>query len=176
MSLSDVIFLNTYTYSNFYHRFSILKEFVEFLLYTDNDENLPILSRFDRFCFQKKISNEDMIAFKEWGEDFFKELINSEDVYKVFSDIEEDFKKCPLFVLYSPVNLSEKDLHGIGKWVKDNINKKAFISLKIDSDIGVGCSFSWGDNLYDMSFNRMKRKKHREISSRIKEILNSHSS
>jgi hypothetical protein len=175
MSLSDVIFLNTYTYSNFYRRFSILKEFVEFLLYTDNDKSLPILIRFDRFCFQKKILDEDIVAFKEWGEDFFKELISSNDVYKVFSDIEDDFKKCPLFVLYSPIDLSEKDLHSIGKWVKDNINKKAFISLKVDSNIGVGCFFSWRNSLYDMSFKRMKRKKHKEIYNRVNEILNSHS-
>ncbi len=173
MTLSDIIFSNTYTYTDFHRRFSLLKEFVEFLFYKNNQKHLPILERFERFCAGRQIIEENKEAIKEWGEDFFKEVVSSDDFYKVLSGIEDDFKKCPLFVLQTPVKLRVEDIREIGKWVKKNVDGRAFIILKVDPEIGAGCFFSWGNDRYDMTFESMSKRRYKEISSRVKEILNS---
>ncbi len=175
MSLSKIVFSNTYTYSDFYRRFYLLKEFIENFIYKGNENEGSIMDSLEKFFSEKEISYENKEAMKEWGESFFSELINSGNVYKVFDQIEEDFKKAPLFMLQVPVKFSEKDVFMFGKWFRENINEKAFITVNVDPDISAGCLFSWKSNQYDMSFNRLYKDKHREISKRIKEVVNENS-
>ncbi len=172
MRISDIIFSNTYTYTDFHRRFSLLKEFIEFLLYKDRQKHLPVLDRFDRFCVGKRITDDNKEAVKEWGEDLFKKILSSKDPYDILSEIEDDFKKCPVFFLQTPVEPRSEDVVFIGKWIKKNVDERAFLIFKADCDMAAGCYFSWGDEKYDMSFKSMKKTQYKKISSRIKEIMN----
>lgn len=171
MSFSETIFSNTYTYSDFYRRFSLLKEFSESLIYIKDEEDLSITDRLETFFIEKKVSPENMEAMREWGDSFFGEIINSGNIYKVFHRIEEEFKEVPLFMLQTPVELPMSKVRIFGKWFRDNVDRNAFSVATVNSDIVAGCFFSWKNNLYDMSFNRLRRDRHSEISSRVKEII-----
>ncbi|MFP4022700.1 MAG: hypothetical protein ACLFTS_02545, partial [Candidatus Paceibacterota bacterium] len=148
-----------------------LREFVDYVLYTDEQKHLPVMARIDRFCADRKVCFENIQALKDLGEEFFLGVISASDPYKELSKIEEEFKKCPLFILQVPVNFSEKEIRELGKWVKENVNKRAFVSIKVNPKLGAGCIFSWGNKRYDMSFESKRKEKHRKVSNMIKEKI-----
>lgn len=171
MNLFETIISNTYTYTDFYHRLSVLKHFIEYLLYSREEGNMSASERFDRFCEREKIAQEDIDIFREWGDAFFREITYTKDIYRSLDQVEERFSDSPIFVLQVPVEFPKNDVRSFGRWVRENVDKNAFLKIKIDPDIRAGCIFGWKDEQYDMSFERMRREKHNEISGRVKEIL-----
>ncbi|MGM0482273.1 MAG: hypothetical protein ACQEP6_00195 [Patescibacteria group bacterium] len=171
MDLFKVIFSNTYTYTDFRYRLSVLREFVEYLLYTKEEGSLSVMEKFDRFSGEKGMSYEDIKFFKEWGESVFRKAAFEGDIYKTLEHIEERFKESPLFILRAPVIFSKEDQRYFGKWVRENVDGRAFIKIKVDESINAGCVFSWSNDQYDMSFERLRKERYDKISERIREVL-----
>lgn len=171
MNLFEAILSNTYTYTDFYHRLSVLRHFSEYLLYIREDGETSVSDRFERFCAKENIVSDDVDVFREWGEGFFREIYYARDIYKTLDQIEERFNESPIFVLQVPVKLPKDDVRSFGRWVRDNVDRRAFLKIKLDSNIKAGCMFGWKDEQYDMSFDRMRRERHDQISARIKDFL-----
>ncbi|MGM0628947.1 MAG: hypothetical protein ACQESA_00790 [Patescibacteria group bacterium] len=169
----EVIFSNTYTYADFRYRLSVLREFTEYILYTKEKESLSIMEKFDRFSGEKGMSYEDTKFFKEWGEDVFRKVAFGGDIYKTLENMEQRFKESPLFILRVPVSFSKEDDRYFGKWVRENVDSRAFLKIKVDESVNAGCVFSWSNDQYNMSFERLRKERYDKISERIREVLDS---
>lgn len=169
-SLLSAILSNTYTRSDFYHRFGIVREFGEHFLYQPRDEGEEsVLEALERFLTEKEENQRHIQALRAWGEEVWNHLVSG-DLRRTLEDVYHAFTSLPVMVLYVPAPLSEQQTEDIGVWVREQSGEQLVLDLRVSPRAAGGCAFSFNGTFYDYSFASQLSRYHNEIVSLVRTV------
>lgn len=144
---------NTYTQADMYRRLGILRQCVEYAVFTETDMT------YEEECtlFLSKIDDQnDAAAIQRWGDDVFR-AFTKKNISKVIHDLQEAVEALPLLKLYIPVALPEEEIAKTSHVCRKNFREGILLDVAVDPQVAGGCAFVWEDTHYDFSFHsRMK--------------------
>jgi len=144
---------NTYTQADMYRRLSVLRQCVEYAVFTDTGMS------YEEECtlFLSKIDNqEDAVAVQAWGDDVFR-VFTKMNISKTMKDLQEAVDALPLLKLYVPVEFPEDEVGKTAKMCREKLREGMLLDMHVDPQVAGGCAFVWDDTHHDFSFHsRMK--------------------
>lgn len=144
---------NTYAQADIYRRLSVLRQCVEYAVFTETDMS------YEEECtlFLSKLENRaDAIAVQSWGDDVFR-AFTQKNIGKLMHELHEKVDTLPLLKLYVAVKLPEEEVAKIAKWCRKEVRQGMLLDMQVDPQVAGGCAFVWDDTHYDFSFHsRMK--------------------
>lgn len=160
------IFNNTYTKNDFYQRSLLLKEFFEYLFFSDHgkETHKDILKNFLK---DKEISKELSDVMNSWS-DLFYTSFTSENFNTLIDEIEKEFEKLPIVVMYVPISLPFDEIKKLGEWVRTNITANVLMDVKVDPEVVGGCAFVWNGVYHDFSLKYFFDKKVNDIVTMVR--------
>src|SRR3989344_1196532 len=153
----------TYTRSDLLYRFSLLKEFLEFVFFVEqkNDVTKDLLLKFA----QKSGKSDEDVAFLKRID---LSVFTKDSFYSALETLSEESKHIETMSLVLPVVLSDEALGRIGVWARQTIKRDILLEVDIDPTIVTGCQLVWKNILHDFSFNHYVQKQAKELHNRIK--------
>ncbi len=119
-------------------RLRILKERVSFKIYGGTEVG------------EKERTDEDIAFLNSLDVDFFKNFTR-EDFQELFKELERKLEETDRVVLYIPFEVQKANINDIGKWFKENFNKRYLIDFKYDPSLIGGCALVYGGVYKDYS-------------------------
>lgn len=165
--LSKVI-SNTYTKSDIYHRFALIREFVEFVVYKENRKSNPVLEELEHFLSQRSESQYTTQSLLSWGEDFWNSLISG-DIDESLSELYKEIASIPVIVLYVPHTLPNQYIREIGELLREQTRSHLALDIQLSSLALGGCAFGFNGRLYNYSFRSRIPYFHDRIVDIVKE-------
>ena len=136
---------HSYTKSDLLHRVRLLRSAVEKNLYSKTDNQ--------QFF--------DLIPAKLY-KDFTKK-----DLYAKIGEYTKQIRKLPEITLILPFSPEEKNLAEITTWLRKELKPTLLVNIKLDTNLGAGCSFIVDGIYYDYSIN----KELKQAGDKMRELL-----
>lgn len=144
---------NTYTQADMYRRLSILRQCVEYAVFTETNMS------YEEECtlFLSKIENhDDAVAVQAWGDDVFR-AFTKKNISKIMKDLQEAVDALPLLKLYVPVEFPDEEVAKTAQLCRSKFKEGMLLDMHVDPQVAGGCAFVWDDTHHDFSFHsRMK--------------------
>ena len=116
---------NTYTQADIHRRLSVLRQCVEYAVFTETDMS------YEEECtlFLSKLENrEDAIAVQAWGDDVFR-AFTKKNIGALIQELQEKIDMLPLLKLYVPVALPEEEVAKTAKWCRAEVREGMLLIL-----------------------------------------------
>lgn len=140
---------NTYSQGDMYRRLGILRECIEYAVYTDTG-----LSQEEecRNFLDKVESQDDADAVWKWGAEVFN-AFNQQNTSSLIHELQEKVHAMPLLIVYIPVEFPQEEIVKLGDWCRAHIDENIVLEIHIEPTVVGGCAFVWNDTYHDFSFH-----------------------
>ena len=142
---------HTYSRADFAHSISLVREFFEFIFFTNRDASAS-KEGVEQFAVYSKKPLAD-ITFLRTLPPSFLAAFTQESLYETLNRLSEDAKQLKTLSLTVPVVLSRADVVAIGMWAHQEVDPDLLIDVDVDASITTGCRIVWNNRLHDFSFN-----------------------
>lgn len=149
----NIILKDALTLTQFKHKLKLLKSHL-LKLFFGNSNNLPV-------------SPQDSNWLKSLPESFYQNF-NKDNVYKIFSDLEEQSKKMEVLVMYLTFEPNDITLHQINSYIKKTFSSTFLLDIKFDPSLIAGTAMVWKGILRDYSLRASIEDKKGEIVEEFK--------
>lgn len=168
-TLLAAILSNTYTTSDLYHRYALLREFTERVTYTRQGwEDEPLLDSLARFLEERGEDERERRSLVAWGEEIWQALVSGDSAQKL-TTLHERLEELPVVVLYVPVDLPPAQTDDIGAFIREATGEEVVLDTRISPSAAGGCMFSWRGTLYRYSLGARLVRHHHEIVRMLRE-------
>ncbi len=165
-SALDKILNNTFTKQDLYSRLGVVKECLENILFTAEDDGTSRVFLCAQFA--KETGRPEMASFiEEWGTEVL-DVFTADELYNQIEELKQKAEALPTVVLYVPVLLENKEVERVGRWCRGELDSRVMIDLMIDPRAIGGCAFVWQGKYHDFSLNYFLNKHSGEIRDLIK--------
>ena len=147
--LLEVILANTFTVSDFNHRLSLLKGFLEYQFFKPH-ENLNLFYLLNEFINSNKELRDEFNALSGWGQSFY-DSFNKINFYQLVSSLEKEVSSSPTVTLYLPFVPRLYEVPKLASWFRQNVHPQTMIDIKLDRRLIGGTAIVWKGNYYDFS-------------------------
>lgn len=140
---------NTYSQGELYRRLGILRECIEYAVYTNT--GLSQVEECENFL--AKVEDQDNAeAVRKWGAAVF-DAFNQQNTSDLLHELQEKAHAMPLLIVYIPVEFPPEEVTKLGVWCRENVHEDIVLELHIEPTVVGGCAFVWNDTYHDFSFH-----------------------
>lgn len=161
----NTILQDTFSLTQLKHRLRLLKtNLLKTFFGSDNQSNLPPGQT------DLSLSAEELNWLKKLPEDFYKKF-NKDNVYKIFSDIDERITKLPTLTMYLTFEPDDTILSQIGTYARTSFGPTLLLDIKTDPNLVAGTALVWKGIRKDYSLHAKIVEKQDEIFQEFKKFL-----
>jgi len=153
----NTILKDTFTLAHFKHRLHILKANLLKTFFGSEGENLPL-------------SPQDLSWLKSLPLLFY-EKFTRENVYKIFSDLEQESNKLAILTIYLTFEPDDATINRIGLFSRKTFSSSMLLDIKLDLSLIAGTALSWKGILRDYSLRVKIKERKGEILENFKRFL-----
>lgn len=153
----NTILKDTYTLTQFKHRLHILKANLLKTFFGSEEESLPL-------------SPEDLSWLKSLPDSFYQKF-NKDNVYRIFSDLEQEAIKLSILTIYFAFEPDEPTINRIGLFARKTFTSPLLLDIKLDLNLIAGTALSWKGILRDYSLRAKIKERKGEILENFKRFL-----
>lgn len=153
-ALLERIKQNTFSQEDMYRRLGVLRECIEYAVYTNTDKTQ------EEECieFLSKIENQDDAdVIKAWGGELFN-AFNQQNTSHLLHDLQEKAHAMPLLIVYVPVAFPETEIQKMAVWAREKMDSDMLLEMHIEPTVVGGCAFVWNDTYHDFSFHGRRQE------------------
>lgn len=155
INILDAILKDTYTLTQLKHRVRILKSYLINQLFAQT---------------KLELGAEDLTWLNELGAPFYK-MFNKDNVYQIFSKLEDEISKLPLLNIYLSFVTEARANSEIGQYIRKSFGKILLFDTKYDPSLVAGCALSWNGIYKDYSLKAKIEEKKVQILESFKKFL-----
>ena len=160
-ALCDTLAQTVYTRSDFLYQVGLLKEFLEFVFFTEHKEKAETESMVP-FLEHTGKQDKDKIILEKFSSATLAPF-GKETFYDMLSECREAIEHFPALTLVTSVELRAQELDRIGAWARKEVHPKVILRIEVDPSVSVGCRLVWNDTLHDFSLAHHFRKNEQEL-------------
>lgn len=144
---------NSFVKADVLRRLRIVREYLEQRFYTPGE-----IKDLTGYLTSGGVGEEDQKALTNWGEEFFR-TFTKENAYETLEHIISQIKTLPLINLYIPIDLHGEQIDTLGKWFRENVDKKILVEIHVESSTFGGCAFAWNGVYFDYTLRHYMKSK-----------------
>lgn len=152
----NAIIKDTYSLGQLKHRLRILKANLVKSFF-GSTEDIPL-------------SAQDLKWLRSLPQDFYQKF-NKNNVYQIFTDLEEQSKKFTILVIYLTFEPDETTLAQIGSFSRKLFSSPMLLDIKLDPNLIAGAALVWKGVNRDYSLRSKIEEKKGEILGGFKKFL-----
>ncbi|MBU1032252.1 hypothetical protein KKE03_05040 [Patescibacteria group bacterium] len=116
------------------------------------------------------LTPSDLNWLKSFPESFYRNF-NKDNVYQIFSDLEQNYAKLPILTIYLAFEPDEATVANIGAFTRKTFGLPFMLDIKLDPRLIAGAALSWKGVYRDFSLRTRIEEKKEEISQSFKKFL-----